>query len=54
MRQPGIGPGSIAWNQTMLTFTQPTLLITFYFAAETFNFLWNDDEILYNTTTRYF
>ena len=54
MRQPGIGPGSIAWNQTMLSFTQPTLLITLYFAAETFNFLWNDDEILYNTTTRYF
>ena len=38
----------------MLTFTPPTLLITIYFAAENFNFLWNDGEILYNTTTRYF
>ena len=38
----------------MLTFTPPTLLIKLYFAAESFNFLWNDDEILYNTTTRYF
>ena len=54
MRQPGIEPGSIAWKATMLTFTPPTLLITIYFAAESFNFLWNDDEILYNTTTRYF
>ena len=54
MRQPGIEPGSIAWKATMLTFTPPTLLITLYFAAESFNFLWNDDEILYNTTTRYF
>ena len=53
MRQPGIEPGSIAWKATMLTFTPPTLLII-YFAAESFNFLWNDDEILYNTTTRYF
>ena len=50
MRQPGIEPGSITWKATMLTFTPPTL----YFAAENFNFLWNDDEILYNTTTRYF
>ena len=54
LRKPGIEPGSIAWNATMLTFTPPTLLITIYFAAENFNFLWNDDEILYNTTTRYF
>ena len=54
MRQPGIEPGSIAWKATMLTFTPPTLLIKLYFAAESFNFLWNDDEILYNTTTRYF
>ena len=54
MRQPGIEPGSIACNATLLTFTPPTLLITLYFAAENFNFLWNDDEILYNTTTRYF
>ena len=38
----------------MLTFTPPTLLIKLYFAAESFNFLWNDDEILYNTTTLYF
>ena len=38
----------------MLTFTPPTLLIALYFAAESFNFPWNDDEILYNTTTRYF
>ena len=52
MRQPGIEPGSIAWKATMLTFTPP-LLIT-RFAAESFNFLWNDDKILYNTTTRYF
>ena len=54
MRQPGIEPGSIAWKATMLTFAPPTLLTTLYFAAENFNFLWNDDEILYNTTTRYF
>ena len=54
MRQPGIEPGSIAWKATMLTFTPPTVLITLYFAAESFNFLWNDDEILYNTNTRYF
>ena len=54
MRQPGIEPGSIAWKATMLTFTPPTLLTTLYFAAENFKFLWNDDEILYNTTTRYF
>ena len=27
---------------------------TFIFAAESFNFLWNDEEILYNTTTRDF
>ena len=54
MRQPGIETGSIAWKATMLTFTPPMLLITHYFAAESFNFLWNDDEILYNTTTRYF
>ena len=54
MRQPGIEPGSIAWKATVLTFTPPTLLITLYFAAESFNFLWNDDEILYNATTRYF
>ena len=52
--EPGIEPGSIAWKTTMLTFTPPTLLIKLYFAAESFNFLWNDDEILYNTTTRYF
>ena len=50
MRQPGIEPGSIAWK----TSTPPTLLITLDFAAESFNFLWNDDEILYNATTRYF
>ena len=37
----------------MLTFTPPTLLTTLYFAAESFNILWNDDEILYNTFTRY-
>ena len=37
----------------MLTFTPPTLLTTLYFAAESFNILWNDDEILYNTSTRY-
>ena len=54
MSQPGIEPGSIAWKATMLAFTPPTLLTTLYFAAENFNFLWNDDEILYNTTTRYF
>ena len=54
MRQPGIEPGSIAWKATMLTFTPPTLLIKIYFAAENFNFLWNDGEILYNTTTCYF
>ena len=54
MRQPGIEPGSIAWKATMLTFTPPTLLITIYFAAESFNFFWTDEEILYNTTTRYF
>ena len=54
MRQPGIEPGSIAWKTTMLTFTPPTLLITIYFAAESFNLPWKDDEILYNTTTPYF
>ena len=54
LRQPGIEPGSIAWKATMLTFTPPTPLITIYFAAESFNLPWNDDEILYNTTTRYF
>ena len=54
MSQPGSELGSIAWNATMLTFTPLTLLITLYFAAESFNFLWNDDEILYNTTTRHF
>ena len=37
----------------MLTFTPPTLLTTLYFAAESFNILWNDDEILNNTSTRY-
>ena len=53
MRQPGIEAGSIASNATMLTFTPPTLLIGhFIFAAENFNILWNDDEILYNTSTR--
>ena len=36
----------------MLTFTPPTLLIGIYFRAESFNILWNDDEILYNTSTR--
>ena len=46
--------GSIAWKAAMLTITPPTLLIRLYFAAESFNILWNDDEILYNTTTRYF
>ena len=51
MRQPGIEPGSIAWKATMLIFTPLTLLIKLYFAAESLNFLWNDDEILYNTTT---
>ena len=54
MRHPGIEPGSIALMATMLTFTPPTLLILLYIAAESFNFLWTDDEILYNTTTRYF
>ena len=53
MRQPGIEPGSIASEATMLTFTPPTLFIIFYFAVESFNILWNDDEILYNTYTRY-
>ena len=42
----------------MLTFTPPNAVNNYlYFAAESFNFLrrkWNDDEILYNTTTRYF
>ena len=38
----------------MLTFTPPTLLITVYFAAESFNILWDDDEIIYHTTTCYF
>ena len=52
MRQPGIEPGSIAWKATMLTFTPPTLSITIYFAAESFNLPWSDDAILYNTTTR--
>ena len=47
MRQPGIEPGSIAWKATILTLSPPTLLIILYFAAESFNFLWNDDEILY-------
>ena len=37
----------------MQTFTPPTLLTTLYFAAESFNILWNDDEILYITSTRY-
>ena len=50
----GIKPGSIASKATMLTFTPPTLLLKLYFTSERFNFLWNDDEILYNTTTRYF
>ena len=54
MRQPGIEPGSIAWTATMLTFTPPQLLIALYFVVESFNLPWNDDEILYNTTTRYF
>ena len=54
MRQPGIEPGSIAWNATMLTFTPPRLFRTIYFVAESFNLPWNDDEILYNTTTRSF
>ena len=54
MHQPGIEPGYIAWKATMLSFTPPTLLIWLYFAAESFNFFWADDEILYNTTTRYF
>ena len=54
MRHPGIEPGSIAWKARMLTFTPPKLLIALYFAVESFNFLWNDDEILCNTTTRYF
>ena len=53
MRHPGIEPGSIAWK-ARLTFTPPKLLIALYFAVESFNFLWNDDEILCNTTTRYF
>ena len=51
MHQPRIKPGSIAWEATMLTFTRAMLLITFYFAVESFNILWNDDEILYNTST---
>ena len=46
MRQPAIELRSIPWKGTMLSFTPPTLLITHYFAAESFNFLWNDDEIL--------
>ena len=54
MRHPRIEPGSIAWMATMLAFTPLTLLISLYFAAESFNFFWTDDEILYNTTTRYF
>ena len=54
MRQPGIEPGSIAWKAIMLTSTPPTLLIKLYFADESFNFLLNDDDILYNTTTRYY
>ena len=53
MRQPGIEPGSNASEATMLAFTPPTLFIIFYFAVESFNILWNDDEILYNTYTRY-
>ena len=52
LRDPGIEPGSIAWKETMLTFTPSTLLIKLDFAAESFNFLLNDDDILYNTTTR--
>ena len=39
MRHPGIEPGSIVWEATMLTFTPPTLLITAYFAAESLFFL---------------
>ena len=54
MRQPGIEPGSIAWKATMLTFTPPKLLIALYFVVETFNFFLTGDEILCNTTTRYF
>ena len=54
MRHPGIEPGSLAWIATMLTSTPLTLLISFFFAAESFNFLFNHDKILYNTTTRYF
>ena len=54
MRHPRIEPGSIAWMATMLTFTPPKPLIALYFAVESFDFLWNDDEILCNTTTRYF
>ena len=37
MRHPRIEPGSIALA-TMLTFTPLTLLISLYFAAESFNF----------------
>ena len=40
MRHPGIEPRSIAWIATMLTFTPTTLLISLYFAAESFNFFW--------------
>ena len=54
MRHPGIEPGSIAWKATMLTFTAPTLLLKLYFTSECFDFFWTDEEILYNTTTRYF
>ena len=50
---PAIESGSIAWKATMLTITPPTLLTRVYCAAESFNILWNDDEILYNTSTRY-
>ena len=52
MRHPANEPGSIAWKATMLTVTAPTLLLKLYFTSECFNFLWNDDDILYNTTTR--
>ena len=47
MRHPGIEPGSIAWMATMLTFTPPTLLISLYFAAESFNFLWTDVDNIF-------
>ena len=53
MLLPGIESGSIAWKATMLTITPPTRLRIIYSAAESINILWDDDEIVYNTSTRY-